>query len=250
MFGCLQCVVALGKTQNVWLMWRLDLQISFKNSPWWLFCFFCPTPSGLFQTKSSQVQIMGRDERDPFSLRRIPSVWTSSWRRPSNTAAPRGLPLAVDQRMITTRRSAGRSEKWQTRVHAAADVLGLRSYSRVFICQGFFSWYYYYYSIFFSFFFFLLVKKNKGCVISTWMQSAANVISDVDRNIWWFLQYSFFLNCIQSKNIRSRWSLHFSLQSAPLRLMFVFNLTSSSPYDGKWIDPFDVKQSSFVILVH
>uniref|UniRef100_A0A674NLB7 SNW domain-containing protein 1 n=1 Tax=Takifugu rubripes TaxID=31033 RepID=A0A674NLB7_TAKRU len=78
--------------------------------------FFCPTPSGLFQTKSSQVQIMGRDERDPFSLRRIPSVWTSSWRRPSNTAAPRGLPLAVDQRMITTRRSVGRSEKWQTRL--------------------------------------------------------------------------------------------------------------------------------------
>lgn len=100
--------------------------------------FFCPTPSGLFQTKSSQVQIMGRDEKDPFSLRRIPSVWTSSWRRPSNTAAPRGLPPAVDQRMITTRRSAGRSEKWQTRVHAAANVLGLRSYSRVFICQGFF----------------------------------------------------------------------------------------------------------------
>uniref|UniRef100_A0A674MKH9 SNW domain-containing protein 1 n=1 Tax=Takifugu rubripes TaxID=31033 RepID=A0A674MKH9_TAKRU len=120
-------------------------------------CYFVTSFMCLFQTKSSQVQIMGRDERDPFSLRRIPSVWTSSWRRPSNTAAPRGLPLAVDQRMITTRRSVGRSEKWQTRVHAAADVLGLRSYSRVFICQGFFSWYYYYYSIFFLSFFPLLL---------------------------------------------------------------------------------------------
>lgn len=81
---------------------------------------------------------MARGERDPFSLRRIPSVWTSFWRRPSNTAAPRGLPPAVDQRMITTRRSAGRSEKRQARVHAAAKVLGLRIYSRLFVCQGFF----------------------------------------------------------------------------------------------------------------
>lgn len=75
---------------------------------------------------------MGRGERDPFSLRRIPSAWTSSWRRPSNTAAPRGLPPAVDQRMTTTRRSAGRSKKQQ--VEAAEGV----RFKIIFICQGFF----------------------------------------------------------------------------------------------------------------
>uniref|UniRef100_A0A8C4NSZ3 SNW domain-containing protein 1 n=1 Tax=Dicentrarchus labrax TaxID=13489 RepID=A0A8C4NSZ3_DICLA len=68
------------------------------------------TSTGLFQTKSSQVPTTGRDGKGQSSLRRIPSVWTSSWRRPSSTAAPRGLPPAAAQRTTTTTRNAGRSE--------------------------------------------------------------------------------------------------------------------------------------------
>ncbi len=67
-------------------------------------------PSGLFLTKSSQVPTTGRGEKGQSSLRRIPAVWTSAWRRPSSTEAPRGLPPAAAQRMTTTTRNAGRSE--------------------------------------------------------------------------------------------------------------------------------------------
>uniref|UniRef100_A0A8C2X8I7 SNW domain-containing protein 1 n=1 Tax=Cyclopterus lumpus TaxID=8103 RepID=A0A8C2X8I7_CYCLU len=66
--------------------------------------------SGSFQTKSSQVPTTGRGGKGQSSLRRIPSVWTSSWRRPSSTAAPRGRPPAAAQRTTTTTRNAGRSE--------------------------------------------------------------------------------------------------------------------------------------------
>lgn len=72
-----------------------------------IFFLSCP---GSFQTKSSRVPTTARDGKDPFSLRRIPSVWISSWRRPSSTAAPRGLPPAAAQRTTTTTRNAGRSE--------------------------------------------------------------------------------------------------------------------------------------------
>uniref|UniRef100_A0A8C9YAS5 SNW domain-containing protein 1 n=1 Tax=Sander lucioperca TaxID=283035 RepID=A0A8C9YAS5_SANLU len=69
----------------------------------------CKT-TGLFQTKSSQVPTTGRGGKVQSSLRRIPSDWTSSWRRPSSTAAPRGRPPAAAQRTTTTTRNAGRSE--------------------------------------------------------------------------------------------------------------------------------------------
>lgn len=72
-----------------------------------IFFLSCP---GLFQTKSSRVPTMAKDGKDPFSLRRIPSVWINSWRRPSSMAAPRGLPPAAGQRTTTTTRNAGRSE--------------------------------------------------------------------------------------------------------------------------------------------
>uniref|UniRef100_A0A8D3D1C8 SNW domain-containing protein 1 n=1 Tax=Scophthalmus maximus TaxID=52904 RepID=A0A8D3D1C8_SCOMX len=63
------------------------------------------------QAKSSQVPTTGRGGMGPSSLRRTPSVWTSSWRRPSSTAAPRGPRPAGAQRTTTTIRSGGRSEK-------------------------------------------------------------------------------------------------------------------------------------------
>lgn len=67
-------------------------------------------PSGLFPTDSSQVPTMNRGARVRFSLRRIPSVWTSSCRRPSSTAAPRGPRPAAAPKTTTTTRNAGRSE--------------------------------------------------------------------------------------------------------------------------------------------
>uniref|UniRef100_A0A667Y755 SNW domain-containing protein 1 n=1 Tax=Myripristis murdjan TaxID=586833 RepID=A0A667Y755_9TELE len=72
----------------------------------------CAT-TGSFQTGSSQVPTTGRGEKGRCSLRRIPSVWTSSWRRLNSTAAPRGLPPAAAPRTTTTRRNAGRSESIQ-----------------------------------------------------------------------------------------------------------------------------------------
>lgn len=89
-----------------------------------LFYFSFP-PLGLFQTESSQVPTTGRGEKARSSLRRIPSVWTSSWRRPSSTAAPRGRPPAAARRTTTTTRSAGRSEngREQSPCRAAASML-------------------------------------------------------------------------------------------------------------------------------
>uniref|UniRef100_A0A7N8X1B9 SNW domain-containing protein 1 n=1 Tax=Mastacembelus armatus TaxID=205130 RepID=A0A7N8X1B9_9TELE len=69
-----------------------------------------PRATGLFQTKSSQVLTMVKDGMGLSSLRRIPSVWISSWNRPNSTAAPRGPPPVAALRMTTTTRSAGRSE--------------------------------------------------------------------------------------------------------------------------------------------
>ena len=65
----------------------------------------CPTRSSPGRTTPSGG--MAR-----CSSRRIPSVWTSSWRRPSSTAAPRGPPPAgAPTRTTTTTRSAARSER-------------------------------------------------------------------------------------------------------------------------------------------
>lgn len=87
--------------------------------------FFSCLPSGLFRTKSSQVPTTGRDEKGRSNSKRILSVWTSSWRRPSSTAAPRGPPPAGAQRTTTMTRSAGRSEsgRAQSPRRAAASVL-------------------------------------------------------------------------------------------------------------------------------
>lgn len=86
---------------------------------------FSPPPSDLFQTKGSRALITRRDGTGRFSLRRIPSVWTSSWSKPSSTAALRGPPTAAAQRTTTTIRNAGRSEhkRAQSPCRAAASVL-------------------------------------------------------------------------------------------------------------------------------
>uniref|UniRef100_A0A8C6KLA1 SNW domain-containing protein 1 n=1 Tax=Nothobranchius furzeri TaxID=105023 RepID=A0A8C6KLA1_NOTFU len=62
----------------------------------------------LLQTKSSQVRTTAREETGRSSLRKIPSVWTSSWSRPNSTAAPRGLRPAPAPRTTTMTRNAGK----------------------------------------------------------------------------------------------------------------------------------------------
>ncbi|KAG9336662.1 hypothetical protein JZ751_003009 [Albula glossodonta] len=45
----------------------------------------------------------------PCSLKRIPSVWINSWRRPSSTVDPKGHPPVDAQRIMTTTKSAERN---------------------------------------------------------------------------------------------------------------------------------------------
>uniref|UniRef100_A0A671RTH7 SNW domain-containing protein 1 n=1 Tax=Sinocyclocheilus anshuiensis TaxID=1608454 RepID=A0A671RTH7_9TELE len=66
--------------------------------------------TGLFLIGSSQVLITAPAGTGLCSLRRILSVWTSSWKKPNSTEAPKGRPLVGAPRTTTMRRNAGRSE--------------------------------------------------------------------------------------------------------------------------------------------
>ncbi len=65
---------------------------------------------GLFLIGSSQVLTMAPAGTGLCSLRRILSVWTSSWKKPNSTEAPKGRPLVGAPRTTTMRRNAGKSE--------------------------------------------------------------------------------------------------------------------------------------------
>uniref|UniRef100_A0AAY4DX44 SNW domain-containing protein 1 n=1 Tax=Denticeps clupeoides TaxID=299321 RepID=A0AAY4DX44_9TELE len=67
------------------------------------------TTTGLCLIGSSPAPTTGPAGMDLSSLRRILSVWISSWRKPSSTVAP-NVPPEAGPRTTTTRRSAGRSE--------------------------------------------------------------------------------------------------------------------------------------------
>lgn len=69
---------------------------------------FC---SGLSPIKSFPVQNTAHAARDPSSLKKILLVWTSSWRKPSNTAARKGHRPPAARKTTTTTRSAGKSEQ-------------------------------------------------------------------------------------------------------------------------------------------
>uniref|UniRef100_A0A8C4YYN3 SNW domain-containing protein 1 n=1 Tax=Gadus morhua TaxID=8049 RepID=A0A8C4YYN3_GADMO len=70
-----------------------------------------PKTTGSCPTRSSPGRTTPSGGMARCSSRRIPSVWTSSWRRPSSTAVPRGPPPAgAPTRTTTTTRSAARSE--------------------------------------------------------------------------------------------------------------------------------------------
>uniref|UniRef100_A0A8C2HUZ8 SNW domain-containing protein 1 n=1 Tax=Cyprinus carpio TaxID=7962 RepID=A0A8C2HUZ8_CYPCA len=65
---------------------------------------------GLFLIGSSQVLTTALAGMGLCSLRRILLVWTSSWKKPNSTEAPKGHPLVGAPRTTTMRRNAGRSE--------------------------------------------------------------------------------------------------------------------------------------------
>lgn len=106
LFCCSFCTRNLSVSTFVFLSY---LQLCFEKLSLNFLFFF--SSSDLFQEKSSQVLIMVRDGKDQSSLRRIPSVWTSSWSRPSSTVAPKGPPPVAGQRTTTTTRNGERSER-------------------------------------------------------------------------------------------------------------------------------------------
>uniref|UniRef100_A0A672IVR7 SNW domain-containing protein 1 n=1 Tax=Salarias fasciatus TaxID=181472 RepID=A0A672IVR7_SALFA len=61
-------------------------------------------------TTSSPAPTTRSGGRGRCSSRRIPSVWTSSWSRPSSTAAPSGRPPAAGPRTIIMTKNGGRSD--------------------------------------------------------------------------------------------------------------------------------------------
>ncbi len=65
---------------------------------------------GLFLIGSSRVLTTAPAGTGLCSLRRILSVWTSSWKKPNSTEAPKGHPLVAAPRTTTMRRNAGKSE--------------------------------------------------------------------------------------------------------------------------------------------
>lgn len=120
---------ATGSEKKKMTNMLLSLQNTLHHdSPWSIFCmyynkdttcfqimlcsfsfFFC---SDLFQIGSFLVRIMAHVGMDLSSLKKILLVWTSSWKRPSNTVAPRGRQPPGAQRTMIMTRSAGRSEQW------------------------------------------------------------------------------------------------------------------------------------------
>uniref|UniRef100_A0A671QEC6 SNW domain-containing protein 1 n=1 Tax=Sinocyclocheilus anshuiensis TaxID=1608454 RepID=A0A671QEC6_9TELE len=66
--------------------------------------------AGLFLIGSSQVLTMAPAGMGLCSLKRILSVWISSWRKPNSTEAPKERPLVGAPRTTIMRRNAGRSE--------------------------------------------------------------------------------------------------------------------------------------------
>lgn len=67
-------------------------------------------PPDLFPTRSFLVQTVGREaEKDQFNLRKILLVWTSFWKRPNSTVAPKDLQIAAAPR--STNMKARRGER-------------------------------------------------------------------------------------------------------------------------------------------
>uniref|UniRef100_A0A665VZZ5 SNW domain-containing protein 1 n=1 Tax=Echeneis naucrates TaxID=173247 RepID=A0A665VZZ5_ECHNA len=104
------CTISLSVVAETWLQTSTDPARTLTRTRTQMTSIQLCAPAGLLQAKSSQVLTTGRGEMDQCSLRRIPLVWTSSWRRPSSTVLPRGPLPAAAQRTTTTTRNAGRSE--------------------------------------------------------------------------------------------------------------------------------------------
>uniref|UniRef100_A0A8C6ZM30 SNW domain-containing protein 1 n=1 Tax=Nothoprocta perdicaria TaxID=30464 RepID=A0A8C6ZM30_NOTPE len=79
------------------------------------------SPSDLFPKKSFLTRTVtpeGGGEMDQFSLRRIPSVWTSFWKKLNNTVVPNGPRIAAALRNTSTR--AKRGGRSNTKLHRSS----------------------------------------------------------------------------------------------------------------------------------
>lgn len=119
--GTLKSLIGQSLNGNTTLYIMSSQRLSLWDCPDILsFSFSSCPPLGLSQTKTSWVPIMGKGGKGPFSLKRIPSVSISSWKKPSSTAAPRGPQQAAAPKTTTTTKNVGRSER---QMKAAASML-------------------------------------------------------------------------------------------------------------------------------
>uniref|UniRef100_A0A672ZD48 SNW domain-containing protein 1 n=1 Tax=Sphaeramia orbicularis TaxID=375764 RepID=A0A672ZD48_9TELE len=107
---CTTCTTSHSAAAETWPQTSTDPARTSTRTPTQMTSTHSCKTTDLYQTKSSPVQTTARGGTDRSSLRRIPSVWTSSWRRPSSTGALRDPPPAAAPRMTTMTRNAGRSE--------------------------------------------------------------------------------------------------------------------------------------------
>lgn len=145
MFGCLQCVVALCRTQTVWLMWRLWTPNWSKNLPMMILLFFSSTvrfvPDKEFsgadhgQRREGPVQF----EEDPFGLDKFleEAKQHGGSKRPSTSSRSKD-----DYHEKKRRKEWGAGG---TDPYSCCRLMFKIVFRLVVICQGFFCWYYYYY---------------------------------------------------------------------------------------------------------
>uniref|UniRef100_A0A8C6U8Z7 SNW domain-containing protein 1 n=1 Tax=Neogobius melanostomus TaxID=47308 RepID=A0A8C6U8Z7_9GOBI len=117
---CTMCMTSLSVATKTWRPTSTDRARTstrmHTRTTWTHSC----AATGLSQTKDSLEPTTRADQRGLSSSRRIPSVWTSSWRRLSSTEAPKDPPPAAAPKTTTTTRSAGRSETAHSRAPVRA----------------------------------------------------------------------------------------------------------------------------------
>uniref|UniRef100_A0A8C1FUL3 SNW domain-containing protein 1 n=1 Tax=Cyprinus carpio carpio TaxID=630221 RepID=A0A8C1FUL3_CYPCA len=107
---CIMCMISPSEVVETWhRIFTGPLRVQIRTCMETTWTHSCRA-TGLFLIGSSQVLTTAPAGMGLCSLRRILSVWTSSWKKPNSTEAPKGHPLVGAPRTTTMRRNAGRSE--------------------------------------------------------------------------------------------------------------------------------------------